>query len=274
MTERLIGIGPESRLAGLLGMAPETAPPRLGMVLLSPGLLHRVGNSRVNVLLARQLVASGFPTLRFDFSGNGDSPRRHSVPRTFESAIEEVLWAAAALREATGVQDVVLYGHCSGADVAQRAAVHDASVTGLVLSDPIVFRTTSFLFRRYAPRLLRPEVLLRVPQTLVRMSRPPANPDWVRMVPDRSILTDELCLLAKRRTRLLAIFTGGARDSYAYEGQYRAAFRRVPFGDLLTERLIVDADHTLSAAAPRQALIEAAKAFVVNLECHHSAPIG
>ena len=265
MSERLIGIGPDQRLAGILGLPANDQASRIGMVLLSPGTLHRVGNSRANVLLARRLTASGVPTLRFDFSGNGDSPRRPGVPRTFESAIEEVLWATAALRAATGIRDVVLYGHCSGADVAQRAAVHDASVTGLVLSDPIVFATPYFLFKRYVPQLFRPRVLMRAPRTLLNMSHPLANPDWARAIPERALLMSELRQLAQRGTSLLTIFTGGARDSYRYVGQYRAAFKQADFGELLTEQLIIDADHILSAAAPREALIDATSAFVANL---------
>lgn len=271
MNERLIGIGPDQRLAGLLGVPTGDRTPHLGVVLLSPGSLHRVGNSRANVLLARRLTAAGVPTLRFDFSGNGDSPRRDGVARTFESAIEEVRWATSALRDATGIREVVLYGHCSGADVAQRAAVHDASVTGLVLSDPIVFRTPYFLFKRYAPQLFRPRVLLRAPRTLMRMRHPLANPDWARAIPDREVLTNELQLLADRGTRLLTIFTGGASDSYRYVGQYRAAFRRVRFGDLLSEHLIHDADHILSGAASREVLIDATSAFVTTLASRHTA---
>lgn len=68
------------------------------------------------------------------------------------------------------------------------------------------------------------------------MSHPLANPDWARAIPERSLLTSELCQLAQRGTSLLTIFTGGARSSYRYVGQYRAGFKQADFGALLTEQ--------------------------------------
>ena len=60
------------------GRAGPNAPT---MVILSSGILHRPGASRLYVQIARALAEDGFTSLRFDFSGIGDSAvRRDAIP--------------------------------------------------------------------------------------------------------------------------------------------------------------------------------------------------
>ena len=74
MNEQALSLGPNHSIVGIL-----TSPPRgvarkgIAVLLLNAGLIHHVGPNRLYVRLARVLASMGFSTVRFDFSGIGDS---------------------------------------------------------------------------------------------------------------------------------------------------------------------------------------------------------
>ena len=61
------------RLMGILHMPEDRVRRNRGINLLSPGLKNRVAPNRMNVKMARILCEKGFPVLRFDPHGIGDS---------------------------------------------------------------------------------------------------------------------------------------------------------------------------------------------------------
>lgn len=101
-------------------------------LFLSAGLVHHVGPNRMYVRLARRLAAHGVPSLRFDFSGIGDSPPRTDRISYEQSAVADVVAAMDYLEETRGWQQFVLIGLCSGARTALRAA-EDSRVVGAAL---------------------------------------------------------------------------------------------------------------------------------------------
>lgn len=132
-----------------------------GVVILIGGPQYRVGGHRQYVLLARALAAAGYPVLRFDYRGNGDSGGER---RTYENVSDDIGAAVDELqRQVSGVRQVVLWGLCGGASAAliychER---HDARVVGLCLMNPWV-RTETSLARThvkhyYVRRVLQPE---------------------------------------------------------------------------------------------------------------------
>jgi pimeloyl-ACP methyl ester carboxylesterase len=127
----------DSRLVGIChvpdGLVADDLP---GIVMLSPGLMHRVGPNRLYVKIARALAADGYAVLRFDFSGIGDSaPRTDSLPIE-SSTLAEAEAAIDHLIEQTGRTRVVLIGHCSGALVSWATAFNDERVAGVVAISP------------------------------------------------------------------------------------------------------------------------------------------
>jgi exosortase A-associated hydrolase 1 len=111
------------------------------------------------VLRARCLASAGFPVLRFDHRGMGDSSGERML---FDSIEEDIGVALDTLqRQCPGVQRVVLWGLCDGASAAllysgQRA---DARLAGLCLLNPWV-RSEATLARThikhyYTGRLLQ-----------------------------------------------------------------------------------------------------------------------
>jgi pimeloyl-ACP methyl ester carboxylesterase len=143
LIEEPVGFGPERALVGIVSAPSRDAGSSVGVILLNAGLVHRVGPNRSHVALARRLAAGGCTTLRFDFSGIGDSPpRQDAVP--FETfAITETADAMRRLESSRGIERFVLFGLCSGADVALQAAYRDERVVGAVLVNPSVYRDLS-----------------------------------------------------------------------------------------------------------------------------------
>jgi len=136
MIEEVTHIGTPA-LAGVL-CSPDNGPNagRPGVVLLSPGLLHRVGPNRLYVNLARALSADGFGVLRFDFSGKGDSPPRADHLPLERSAVTETRAAIDHIIAQTGCSRVLLIGHCSGAVFGLTTAFADERVAGVVAISP------------------------------------------------------------------------------------------------------------------------------------------
>jgi exosortase A-associated hydrolase 1 len=123
----------------LLGvLSPAAQPGPVGVVIVVGGPQYRVGSHRQFVQLARALAQAGFPVLRFDCRGMGDSP---GTLRSFEHAQDDIGAAIGALQAAQpAVQGVVLWGLCDGASAA-LLYMHDTAdprVAGLALLNPWV----------------------------------------------------------------------------------------------------------------------------------------
>jgi uncharacterized protein len=86
--------------------------------------------------LAAQFAKAGFPALRFDYSGTGDSSgSAHEASP--EAWAQDVAAAAAELKDVTGVRKVALLGMRFGAAVATRAVAAGLKASHLVLWEPV-----------------------------------------------------------------------------------------------------------------------------------------
>jgi hypothetical protein len=114
-----------------------------------------VGPNRVHVRLARELAQDGFVSMRFDFSGLGDSrPRRDAAPFA-ESAVAEARQSMDVLA-ARGAGSFLLFGICSGADAALRVALQDARVAGAALVEPYLVEGPGYTLYAYRRKILNP----------------------------------------------------------------------------------------------------------------------
>jgi exosortase A-associated hydrolase 1 len=153
-------------LYGVLSLpaqAPAAGPAR-GVLIVVGGPQVRTGSHRQFTLLARSLARAGFPVLRFDYRGMGDSDGQ---ARDFEQ-VEQDLRAAldCFFAEVPGMREVVLWGLCDGASAGAMYAPMDARVAGLALLNPWV-RTEcgaakATLKHYYRARLLDPSLWKKV----------------------------------------------------------------------------------------------------------------
>ncbi|HET9360289.1 MAG TPA: alpha/beta fold hydrolase [Vicinamibacterales bacterium] len=133
MREHAVVFGNESPLVGIVTEPDSRLNGAPVCVLLNAGLGHRVGPNRLNVSLARKLADVGLTSLRFDFSGIGDSPASPSLDDAEESGVNETMQAMDFLAESLGPSRFVPIGLCSGANVAFALARRDKRVVGAVL---------------------------------------------------------------------------------------------------------------------------------------------
>lgn len=123
----------------LMGVVSARAQPHdTGVVIIVGGPQYRAGAHRQFVHLARHLAGAGYPVLRFDVRGMGDSA---GAQRGFEALSDDVAAAIDALSaNQNAVKRVVLWGLCDGASAAlmyvQKTA--DTRVCGMVLLNPWV----------------------------------------------------------------------------------------------------------------------------------------
>lgn len=121
-------------LTGILSL-PRAPAPR-GVLIITGGPQYRAGSHRQFTLLARLLAAQGFPVLRFDYRGMGDSEGAArdylTIADDIDSALAQFFHGVPALRE------VILWGLCDGATAAACHAASDPRIKALVLLNPWV----------------------------------------------------------------------------------------------------------------------------------------
>lgn len=129
------------------------------VVIIVGGPQYRAGSHRQFVQLSRALASQGFPCLRFDVRGMGDST---GGMRDFEHIQDDIRAAVdEVFRQCPSVTEVVLWGLCDGASAALMYAPLDVRLTGLVIVNPWM-RSEATLARTrvkqyYLQRLTQPE---------------------------------------------------------------------------------------------------------------------
>ncbi len=270
MREVALRFGRETPLAGVV-TEPEAgsdAASRPTFLFVNAGILHRVGTCRLHVRLARLLAAQGHRSLRFDFSGVGDSDVRRDALPFEESSVAELREAMDHLEDTTGSREFAVLGLCTGASVGLEAAVADPRIRALALIDGLAYRTARYYAERFGPRLLDASAWwnaarVRLADARRRLAGAAEGPGSLRDLPPefhgeptRAEAEANLRDITGRGVELLCIFTGDSAHCYNYRGQYRAAFPRVDFGRLLREEYLPESDHIFTREDAQAQLLD------------------
>jgi pimeloyl-ACP methyl ester carboxylesterase len=263
LIEEPVHLGEGGRLLGIL-----TEPQRRDaidksvhpFVLLNAGLLHRAGPHRLYVRMARELAKAGFPTLRIDLAGKGDSPQRPDTTRreSLEIDFGEIV---RGLQSRYGSPRFVLAGLCSGADDAIRLAPLDDRVVGLLLLDPLCFPDAGFARRaaiikytqpaRYATWLKRR--LTGEPEKTMVVAE--LDPLTIRDTPTFEQMRAAFVALGRRRGRVLSIFTAYALRYYNQRGQLGRVLNVDDYVRFGTELFWPEAEHVYTLDLHRRRLL-------------------
>lgn len=149
----------QATLWGVLSRPPNGVASTVAVLIVVGGPQYRVGSHRQFVVLARTLASHGFPTLRFDYRGMGDSEGER---QTFEEAGPDVTAAIDALTAACPqAQRVVVWGLCDAASAAMMFATAHPRVAGIVAANPWarseVSQAATRLKHYYGARLMQRE---------------------------------------------------------------------------------------------------------------------
>lgn len=110
----------------------DTAPGRTALLLVSGGNEVRAGAWNGQAIFAARIAAQGFPVLRFDRRGVGDS---EGVNGGFRSSAPDISAALETLRaQCPQVDRVVAFGNCDAASALMLA--RGVGIDALVLSNP------------------------------------------------------------------------------------------------------------------------------------------
>ena len=256
------------RGAMLVGIIhPTVKPAERGIVVVVGGPQYRVGSHRQFVLLARDLAAQGFPVMRFDHRGIGDSDEPYLG---FEALDPDIAAAVDAfMAQCPGLREVVLWGLCDAASAILFYAHHDPRVAGIVLLNPWVRTPESeartYLRHYYAKRLVdrsfwrrlfsghfRPHesavsLLGLIAQRLGIAARS-ANPRTLEAIP----LPERMASgLAKFKGPVLLIMSGQDLTAREFEDSARSSevWRRLLAERRVSRRDLQAADHTFSRRA-------------------------
>jgi pimeloyl-ACP methyl ester carboxylesterase len=125
--------------AGCFGWL-HTAPLRSDTaIVICPGLSDDALTAhRPLRLLADQLATAGYPALRFDYRGTGDSIDLNPGEVEMTAWLASLCAACDAARIMTGARRLILCGFRFGASLAALVAAERTDITGLVLIDPIL----------------------------------------------------------------------------------------------------------------------------------------
>lgn len=122
---------------GILHRPDPAQARRTGIVIVvGGGPQYRVGGHRQLTLWARALAAAGYPVLRFDYRGMGDTAGAFAG---FESVDDDLRVAVDRLSgEVPGLDRVVMWGECDAVSAILLYAGRDPRVKGAVLLNPWV----------------------------------------------------------------------------------------------------------------------------------------
>lgn len=276
MREKAFLFGETKSLVGIVTEPATPVPGRPAVVVLNAGLIHRVGPNRLHVQLARRLAAAGFPVLRFDFSGIGDSKPRTDNRPFLDAAVEETRAAMDFLQSSRGVEQFVLAGICSGADSALRAACGDERVTGAVLIEGFAIALPGFFFYHHRKNLLRVRSWLRLlsgkSETVSQVRAAAAarkSEDEIDIVsyfaqPDREVLLDELRGLRRRDVSMLFLYSTESPAYYSYRRLLHRKLRRTRGAGHVQSEAIDGADHTFTRLSDQRHLLKTVESWAAK----------
>jgi exosortase A-associated hydrolase 1 len=137
LIERAITFGcGADELIGVLHI-PALSFRSVGVLIAVGGPQYRVGSHRQFVIMARAFASAGYPVMRFDYRGMGDSEGEF---KGFAEVDEDLRYAMSIfLREVAGLHRIVIFGLCDGASAAMIfAATGGPGLAGLMLANPWV----------------------------------------------------------------------------------------------------------------------------------------
>jgi alpha/beta superfamily hydrolase len=175
------------RLFGILHQPHRVRDAGVAILLLSPGVKMRVAPHRMYNKMAARFVELGYPVLRFDFHGLGDS--EGDAPETVLADlygatqvgryVADTVSAMDWMQRTYGTSRFIAAGLCGGALTGLLTAERDARITHLLgLSIPVTLDGSNIDATRY----MTTEHLASTRMGYLRKLRPSNWRSWIRLL--------------------------------------------------------------------------------------------
>ncbi|HVX04998.1 MAG TPA: alpha/beta hydrolase [Rhodanobacteraceae bacterium] len=114
---------PDPNIFGILA-EPRNGSTGRALLVLNAGAVRHIGTGRLDVVIARQMAASGLQVLRVDLPGLGDSPAREGAAENlvYPPGMTSDVGTCVDWLRARGAREIIAGGMCSGASHALLAA--------------------------------------------------------------------------------------------------------------------------------------------------------
>jgi hypothetical protein len=269
LRDEALRFGPDEQLVGIFTQ-PTRPPHGTTVLLLNAGVLHRIGPHRLHVTLARRLAELGYPALRLDLGGIGDSVASSDAPTFRESAVADTRLAMSSL----DARQHVIFGICAGADNALATALVDERVAGIVLVDPYCYSNRRATLRalraklerlgpreavRWGLRVVTRQVRARLERLRDRGQQTADEPEG-RAPPPIGDFRMQLGALVERGVKILAIYSGSLGTAYNHEDQLFELFPELR--GQVDRAYFPHANHTFTELAAQGALIDTVSRWV------------
>jgi len=248
--------------------SPDCAARDMGVIILNSGTIHNVGPFGLSVELAKGLAHAGFPVLRLDQTGKGESFAARRESSEMKTLARDLGLAVSALMDNFGVSRIAVLGLCSGADHGLMIADSIPETGALVMLDGWAPKDLRYYIARYLPKLKNPAAAMRAVWRRLRKQTNSASDDDRNAallsdlvdMPGRqwnqAAMKTHIHNLCTRRIPLLAVYTGDTDDYYAYEGQLRNYLSRANLNpDYVTEVFRPDCKHLYPLIFQRTGMI-------------------
>ncbi len=278
MNEVPLRFGSQRHLSAMLTLPPDGQPPRLGLVLLNVGIIHRMGPHRFNAKLARALAQEGLATLRMDLSGLGDSGAPPEALPFEQQAVADLQAAMDHFQRICDVDRFFIAGLCSGAYSGLAAALADPRVVGLWMLDGYAYPTARARWNRYTQPLRRAPLhtlgswtrklarrAARAVRNLARRSTTHEVWDFGRRAPPREAFGRDIQALVDRGVSVCLVYSGSMRGCFNYPQQLHDAFSGFGFIERVRCEYLPQADHTATTLDTQQRLIRSVAEQVAAL---------
>lgn len=275
--ERTLVFGPENNLvATLTPPVTNAGAPDFAVLLTNVGINPRCGPYRVNVELARAFAHIGVPSLRFDLSGLGDSARSSAAHSLSQQWVLDTRAAMDEARREWGIEQFLMIGVCSGADLAYLTAPQDRRLRAVVLFDPYLYPTwrtflRGLLYRVHAQgplmtlRLLARRITRVVKRGIGGAGGAADSGESTRRygpdVPPLDEFAGRIGDIVDSGTRVLLLYSGSYPYYYNYEKQAADNLRPYGLEDKVESGMIRESDHVLMGIAGRRRFIERCMEF-------------
>jgi hypothetical protein len=226
-------------------------------LFFNAGVISRMGPRRFNVNLSRELAARGVASIRFDLSGQGDSSSAPVSKTDGQRSVDELIAGMDFLDKTLGVREFAVFGICSGAAHALKAASRDPRIRAVWLADPYCYPTWRTYWERYADEMRRRPLiavariawhqLLRARLLALRLARRAGSSlsdiDYGNSRPPATHFAAALNGLVARGVHVYLTYTASQIWYFNYDQQLRDAFPDEPFVASVRCEIRRDIDH-------------------------------